>query len=252
MDKLLTANYHIRPGIETIKKHTAIMQYLDTHLNTCVNAERCGNQTDSTVRGMEWYLFGEDPMYNYECESWMDDYTIEESINEEFKKLCHTIDAISTAYTGVRRHDMLYTVLKANGACGRAMIRCKLFIDADGTPGSVENGGLSLYNIIDEDYDAGNELLLYRFPSIGEFTSNLYDVVMEEVNRMTLIDRYLTHTELGVGENTFTDIGNVDMLDDTVFEFIQSGQHYYINFGASSDATALYLAIWYKVNDWSK
>mgnify|MGYP006988876663 CR=1 FL=1 len=176
--------------IKPVKAYTSVMQYINCLVDT-INLT-CDYKSDHEIDkwnedmvGLQRYLFGIDPVHDYDSDVYIDTMQMEDLIRDEFKSFMCTMNTLCYAYNGYQLANILYDVSLRKGVVGRACYNIKCFIKS--YPDKIEWKSLNdLMHMSQEDA----EQYEYRYSMyIRDFWMELDDALTREVRKMNEINR---------------------------------------------------------------
>ena len=176
--------------IEPLKAYTSALQYINCLVDT-INLT-CDYEDDHEIDkwnedmiGLQRYLFGIDPVDDYNSDVYIDTMQMEDLIRDEFTSFMCTVTTLSYAYHGFQIANILYDVAMRKGVVGRACYNVKCFIKK--YPDKVE--WKSLNDLIHMSQEEA-EKYEYRYSVyVRDFWMELDEALTREVRKMNEISR---------------------------------------------------------------
>ena len=176
--------------IKPMKAYTSVMQYInclvDTINLTCdYNDDHKIDKWNEDMLGLQMYLFGIDPVDDYNSDVYIDTMQMEDLIRDEFKAFMCTVNTLSYAYHGYQIANILYDVSLKKGIVGRACYNIKCFIH--NYPDKVERKSLNDLMCMSQEEAEKYE---YRYSMyIKDFWMELDEALTREVCKMNEVSR---------------------------------------------------------------
>lgn len=177
--------------VKPTKAYTSAMQYINCLVDT-INLTYDSeddyeiDRWNEDMIGLQRYLFGIDPVDDYDFDVYIDTMRMEDFIRDEFKAFMCTVNTLNYAYHGFQMANILYDIAMRKGVVSRACYNIKCFIQK--YPDKVE--WKSLNDLIHMSQEEA-EKYEYRYSMyIRDFWIELDEALTREARKMHEVSRW--------------------------------------------------------------
>lgn len=176
--------------VQPVKAYTSTMQYINCLVDTInltydYEDDHEIDKWNEDMLGLQTYLFGIDPVYEYNSGVYIDTISMKDLIRNEFTAFMCTVNTLNYSYNGFQIANILYDISMRKGVVGRACYNIKCFIQK--YPDKVEWKSLNdLIHMSEEDAKKYE----YRYSMyIRDFWLELDEALTREVRKMNEVSR---------------------------------------------------------------